>query len=97
MLTAVRRTGRRMGRVGKQLQMGEEKGKRLRWGREEGGGGARGGRQGGGEGSGGEGEGRGERGKDGDDRHLLVLSCVQPFATPWTAACQAPPSIEFSR
>ena len=26
MLTAVRRTGRRMGRVGKQLQMGEEKG-----------------------------------------------------------------------
>ena len=29
-LTAVRRTGRRMGRVGKQLQIGEEKGKRLR-------------------------------------------------------------------
>ena len=26
-----------------------------------------------------------------------VLSCVQLFATPWTVACQAPLSIEFSR
>ena len=25
------------------------------------------------------------------------LSCVQPLATPWTAACQAPPSMGFSR
>ena len=25
------------------------------------------------------------------------LSCVQLFATPWTAAYQAPPSMEFSR
>ena len=85
MLTAVRRTGRRMGRVRRQLQIGEEKGKRLRGA--GGGGGARAGGQGG--------EG-GEEG-EGDNGHLLLLSCVQPFATPWTAACQAPPSIEFSR
>ena len=26
-----------------------------------------------------------------------VLSCVQLFATPWTVAHQAPPSVEFSR
>ena len=26
-----------------------------------------------------------------------MLSCVQPFATPWTVAHQAPPSMEFSR
>jgi len=25
------------------------------------------------------------------------LICVQLFATPWTVACQAPLSIEFSR
>ena len=25
------------------------------------------------------------------------LSCVQFFVTPWTAACQAPPSMEFSK
>ena len=25
------------------------------------------------------------------------LSCVRPFATPWTAAYQAPPSMRFSR
>ena len=25
------------------------------------------------------------------------LSCVQLFVTPWTVACQAPPSIGFSR
>ena len=25
------------------------------------------------------------------------LSCVWLFATPWTAACQAPPSMGFSR
>ena len=27
----------------------------------------------------------------------LELSCVQLFATPWTVACQAPLSMEFSR
>ena len=27
----------------------------------------------------------------------LVLSCVQLFVTPWTAACQAPLSLEFCR
>ena len=27
----------------------------------------------------------------------LLLSCVQFFETPWTVACQAPLSIEFSR
>ena len=26
-----------------------------------------------------------------------VLHCVQPFVTPWTAACQAPLSLGFSR
>ena len=26
-----------------------------------------------------------------------LLSCVQLFATPWTVACQAPLSMEFSR
>ena len=26
-----------------------------------------------------------------------MLSNVQLFATPWTAACQAPPSMRFSR
>ena len=26
-----------------------------------------------------------------------LLSCVQPFVTPWTAARQAPLSMEFSR
>ena len=25
------------------------------------------------------------------------LSCVQLFVTPWTIACQAPPSVGFSR
>ena len=29
--------------------------------------------------------------------HAQSLSCVQLFATPWTAACQAPLSMEFSR
>ena len=29
--------------------------------------------------------------------HHHLLSCVQPFVTPWTAACQAPLSMEFSR
>ena len=26
-----------------------------------------------------------------------LLSCVRLFATPWTVACQVPPSMEFSR
>ena len=26
-----------------------------------------------------------------------ILSCVQLFVTPWTVACQAPLSMEFSR
>ena len=26
-----------------------------------------------------------------------LLSCVQLFTTPWTQACHAPPSMEFSR
>ena len=30
-------------------------------------------------------------------RHAQSLSCVQLFATPWTVACQAPLSMEFSR
>ena len=30
-------------------------------------------------------------------RMLSRFSCVQLFATPWTVACQAPLSIEFSR
>ena len=29
--------------------------------------------------------------------HVCVLSHVQLFASPWTVACQAPLSIEFSR
>ena len=29
--------------------------------------------------------------------HLCVLSCVRLFATPWTAAHQAPLLMEFSR
>ena len=29
--------------------------------------------------------------------HMCVLSHVQLFATPWTVAGQAPPSMEFSR
>ena len=28
---------------------------------------------------------------------VVVLICVQLFATPWTAACQAPLSMEFSQ
>ena len=28
---------------------------------------------------------------------VLCCSVVQLFATPWTIACQAPPSMEFSR
>ena len=28
---------------------------------------------------------------------MKLLSCVQLFATPWTVAHQAPPSVEFSR
>ena len=28
---------------------------------------------------------------------VKLLSCVRLFATPWTAACQAPPSMGFSR
>ena len=28
---------------------------------------------------------------------MKSLSCVQLFATPWTVAYQAPPSMEFSR
>ena len=28
---------------------------------------------------------------------VCVLSCVQLFATPWTAACQAPGSMGLSR
>ena len=27
----------------------------------------------------------------------LLFSCVQLFATPWTVACQAPPSVGFPR
>ena len=27
----------------------------------------------------------------------LSLSCVQLFVTPWTVACQVPPSMGFSR
>ena len=33
----------------------------------------------------------------GKGRNARVLSCVQLFATPWTVAHQAPPSMEFSR
>ena len=29
--------------------------------------------------------------------HVCMLSRVQLFATPWTVACQAPPSMGFSR
>ena len=29
--------------------------------------------------------------------HVFVLSPVQLFVTPWTAACQAPLSMEFSK
>ena len=29
--------------------------------------------------------------------HVCVLSHVRLFATPWAVACQAPPSVEFSR
>ena len=29
--------------------------------------------------------------------HAQLLSCVQLFVTPWTVACQAPLSMEFSR
>ena len=29
--------------------------------------------------------------------HAQLLSCVQLFATPWVAAHQAPPPMEFSR
>ena len=32
-----------------------------------------------------------------EDMHAQSLSCVQLFATPWTAACQAPLSLVFSR
>ena len=28
---------------------------------------------------------------------MKLFSCVQLFATPWTVACQAPPSMGFSR
>ena len=28
---------------------------------------------------------------------MYVLSHVRPFVTPWTVACQAPLSMEFSR
>ena len=28
---------------------------------------------------------------------MLILSCVQLFATPWSVVCQAPLSVEFSR
>ena len=28
---------------------------------------------------------------------MRLLSCVRLFATPWTVAYQAPPSLEFSR
>ena len=28
---------------------------------------------------------------------MKSLSCVQLFASPWTVACQAPPSMGFSR
>ena len=28
---------------------------------------------------------------------VKLLSCVRLFATPWTVAYQAPPSVEFSR
>ena len=31
------------------------------------------------------------------ERNCLPLSCVQLFVTPWTAACQTPLSMEFSR
>ena len=30
-------------------------------------------------------------------RKVKSLSCIQLFATPWTVACQAPPSVGFSR
>ena len=30
-------------------------------------------------------------------KKVKSLSHVQPFATPWTVAYQAPPSVEFSR
>ena len=37
-------------------------------------------------------------GKDtGKERKVKSLSCVQLFATPWTVAYQAPPSMEFSK
>ena len=29
-------------------------------------------------------------------RKVKSLSCIQLFATPWTVACQAPPSVGFS-
>ena len=32
-----------------------------------------------------------------EDMHAQSLSCVQLFATPWTAACQAPLSMGFPR
>ena len=28
---------------------------------------------------------------------VQLLSCVRLLATPWTIACQAPPSVRFSR
>ena len=30
-------------------------------------------------------------------KKVRLLSCVQLFGTPWTVACQAPPSVEFSK
>ena len=36
-------------------------------------------------------------GRSDDQNTLVVLSRVPFFATPWTVAYQAPPSMEFSR
>ena len=33
----------------------------------------------------------------GNSGNVKLLSCVQLFATPWTVAYQAPPSMEFSK
>ena len=32
-----------------------------------------------------------------ESEQVKLLSCVRLFATPWTVAHQAPPSMEFSR
>ena len=35
--------------------------------------------------------------KERESQKVKLLSCVQLFATPWTVAYQAPPSMEISR